>query len=596
MFRIFLIVLFSLYLAGCTSLPFFGSERPNNGDDEQKIEEPTVIILVTGVDEQVAENIRAHVGISKNRCSTPIDLLKHRNRKTVDEATSALQAFGYYETQVSINIISSPECPIAEINIEPGRRMHLGTVEIVIEGVAVNDPDFKRLTSDLPIKVGNGLSHGDYTETKSIIESVAAELGYLDGRFTKSILTIDIEKYEAHVSLKYNSQKRYQLGYINITQHPDFLDEGLIRRLIEVPAESDYSAEKVVKIQNRLLESNYFKNVEARPRLSNTENHTIPVDVIVHSNERHNFQASVGFVTDEGIRSKLGYTNRWWNKRGHRLGAETKLSQSEQGVSANYQIPRRHPSNEWLQITAGFRQQDIDTFDTLSAKLSISESKRRFWGIIENRFISLSRDDFDIGNETGIATFLIPGTRWSRRFVDDELYPQHGLDLNFELRGSTKLLIADTNFIRSSIHAHYLRALPFDFRTFIRGDLGGIWVDDFRALPPSERFFAGGDNSIRGYDFQDLGPINNSGNVIGGRYLGVMSFELEKFITENWGVAGFVDSGNAFGGPGRNTGIKTGVGLGLRWRSPVGPVRIDLAHPLDDDTLLKLHLRIGPDL
>ena len=142
----------------------------------------------------------------------------------------------------------------------------------------------------------------------------------------------------------------------------------------------------------------------------------------------------------------------------------------------------------------------------------------------------------------------------------------------------------------------YLRALPYGLRSLLRGELGGMWVDEFRALSPDERFFAGGDRSIRGYDYQDLGPINSTGYVIGGRYLGVMSFEIEKYVLGNWGLAGFVDSGNAFGGPGRDTGLKTGVGLGLRWRSPVGPIRLELAHPLDDDdTVIKLHLRIGPD-
>ena len=366
--------------------------------------------------------------------------------------------------------------------------------------------------------------------------------------------------------------------------------------MIEAPVGSKYTADEVIDIQDRLLVSNYFKSVETRPRLSRTEDHMIPVDVIVHANERHKFQASLGFATDEGLRSKFGYSNSRWNSRGHRLGAETKLSQSELGVSAYYQIPRKHPSNEWLQFIAGSRQQDFDTYKTLSAKISVTESKRRFWDIIENHFITLSRDDFEIGNEKGIGTFLIPGVRWNRRFVDNEIYTEHGLDLNLEFRGAIDTLISDTSFIRSSFHVHYVRALPFQFRMFLRGDLGGMLVDDFRALPPSERFFAGGDNSLRGYDYQELGPVNEKGHVIGGQYLGVASLELEKYLSGNWGVAAFVDTGNAFGGPGRNTGLKTGVGLGLRWRSPVGPVRVDFAHPLDDDTLVRLHLRIGPEL
>ncbi len=595
MFRVLVSLSILLLLTGCSWLPF-GDDDANENPNGDPTNQPKVNIVIAGVDDAVAENVRVHAGVTRNPCTTPLDLLKRRHQKTLQETNLALQAFGYYESQVSIDVIDTPECPTVNISITPGWRMLVSKVDIQIDGQAAEDSDFKSLTRDLPVKAGKELNHADYSETKAIIESVAAELGYLDGRFTKSILKIDMEKYEARVLLKYDSAERYRLGDINIKQEPDFLDEGLIRRFLEIPLESDYSAGKVVNIQNRLLDSNYFKSVEARPRLSNPEDHTIPVDVTVSANERHNFQASIGYATDEGVRSKLAYTDRWWNNRGHRLGAEAKLSQNEQGVSANYQIPRRHPSNEWLQLTAGFRQQEVDSFDTLSAKISLTESKRRFWGIMENRFISLSRDDFEIGDETGLAKFLIPGIRWNKRIVDDELYTRHGLDLSLELRAATDSIISDANMLSGNLHVHYLQALPFNFRTFVRADLGGMWVDDFRALPPSERFFAGGDNSIRGYDYQDLGPVNSTGNVIGGRYLGVVSLEVEKYFTEKWGVAGFVDTGNAFGGPGRNTGLKTGVGLGLRWRSPVGPLRVDLAHPLDDDNLLKLHLRIGPDL
>lgn len=597
MFKISSVVFLCLFLSACSSIPLLNREQAKNGNGDQDIEEPNVIVNVDGVDDAVANNIRAYVGISNNRCSTPVNLLKRRNKKTLLEANSALQAYGFYEAKININYSDTPDCSQAMITVEPGRQMPVVQVQIMIEGAANTDADFQGLISDLPVKQGEPLNHEHYSETKATIDSVAAELGYLDGRFSNSQLIIDMEKYEARVLLQYNSGERYKLGKVTVKQEPEFLNHSFIERLLEAPEGSDYSAYQVVDIQNRLLESDYFKSVEARPRLSNSDDHSIPVDAIVHPNDRHHFQASMGFATDEGLRSKLGYTNRWWNARGHRLGAETKISQSELGISANYQVPRRHPSNEWLQFSTGFRQQSFDTYDTLSADLIVNESKRRFWGIMENRFVSLSRDDFEVGNEKGLATFLIPGVRWSRRLVDDESFTKHGLDLNFEVRGASDAIIADTSFLRTSFHAHYLRALPLDFRVFARADLGTTWVDDFRALPPSERFFAGGDNSIRGYDFQELGPVNSTGNVIGGSHLGVMSFEIEKYLTDKWGVATFVDSGNAFGGPGRSTGLKTGVGIGLRWRSPVGPVRLDLAHPLDhDDTLLKIHLRIGPDL
>ncbi len=157
-------------------------------------------------------------------------------------------------------------------------------------------------------------------------------------------------------------------------------------------------------------------------------------------------------------------------------------------------------------------------------------------------------------------------------------------------------MLSDVNFIRALASMRLVREVAPRWRLLSRFDAGASWDDNFGALPPTERFFAGGDLSVRGYAFEDLGPKDPRGRVIGGRYLGVFSAEIERSVARRWAVASFVDGGNAFGGSGRDTGLKLSVGAGLRWRSPLGPARIDLAHPLDDDVVLRLHVRIGPDL
>jgi translocation and assembly module TamA len=123
-------------------------------------------------------------------------------------------------------------------------------------------------------------------------------------------------------------------------------------------------------------------------------------------------------------------------------------------------------------------------------------------------------------------------------------------------------------------------------------------VGDFDKLPPELRFFAGGDRSIRGYGFQTIGPQNENGLVVGGRYLAVASAEYEYYFTRNWGIATFVDAGDAFSTFG-NFRTRIGSGLGLRWRSPVGMLRADIGTPVHDPdgkTGIELHLVIGPDL
>jgi translocation and assembly module TamA len=129
----------------------------------------------------------------------------------------------------------------------------------------------------------------------------------------------------------------------------------------------------------------------------------------------------------------------------------------------------------------------------------------------------------------------------------------------------------------------------------VRGHVGTTAKSDFDELPASVRFFAGGDSSVRGYDFDALGPVDASGLVIGGSSLATGSFEFEQPLRDRWSLAFFVDSGNAFESSRLNA--KTGAGLGGRWQSPLGPIRVDLAHPFDDDTdNWRLHISLGPDL
>jgi len=133
-----------------------------------------------------------------------------------------------------------------------------------------------------------------------------------------------------------------------------------------------------------------------------------------------------------------------------------------------------------------------------------------------------------------------------------------------------------------------------DARLLLRGAFGAVDGADVDDLPLSQRFFAGGDNSVRGFDYQTLGPTNEQGQVVGGRFLTVASVELEQLIVRNWGAAVFVDSGNAMNDHG--TGLRTAAGVGLRYRSPVGVFRVDVAKAVDGDESPRLHLSLGVDL
>jgi translocation and assembly module TamA len=178
--------------------------------------------------------------------------------------------------------------------------------------------------------------------------------------------------------------------------------------------------------------------------------------------------------------------------------------------------------------------------------------------------------------------------------VDDRLYPRRGIASSLELRGGMQGAGSDADFAQVHARASWFKGLGADNRLILRGELGHTFTDAVVDLPPSLRFYAGGDRSIRGYDYREVGPrLGKFG--LGANNLITASSEFEHYFSEQWGGAVFVDTGSAFNG--RTPDWRTGVGIGLRWRSPVGPLRVDLAHGLDHpDANFTLSLNFGADL
>lgn len=581
-------------LSGCSYWPF-GKDKEATAAARETV--PMIGVEVSGIDGGVADNVRNALSLGRRSCKTPRAYLGALQEKGIDEADAALRAYGYYQAEVSIAIVPTADCVSAVVSVEPGPRVVVTEVSIELTGAAKDDAGFSKRLRAAPLKADEPLNHGDYSATKALIESVALDRGYLDGRFVRTRLLVDPDAGTARAEIVYASGRRYGLGAITILQDPAFIDEALVRRFLDFEPDDPYHAAVVPRFYQVLAANDYFADVEVRPLLSTPQADTIPLEITLTERPKHQFRAGIGASTDELIRTRAGYVNRRVNRGGHRFDTELKASAIEQSLSARYRIPREHPTDEWLSFQGGLRREDVDAFKTLEAQLGVSETKRRPWDIMETRYINLNQQNFDIGGGSQETTLLlIPGMSWNKATANDALYPTRGYSAKFELRGASEALLSDTSFTRARLSTNVAYGLPAAMRVLGRLDLGWMWTADFGELPPSERFFAGGDNSIRGYDIDALGPLDSTSEVIGGRYLGVLSIELEKTIVGNWGAAAFVDAGNAFGGPGKSAGIKTGVGLGVRWRSPVGPVRIDLAHPLDGRDPVRLHLRIGPDL
>jgi translocation and assembly module TamA len=260
----------------------------------------------------------------------------------------------------------------------------------------------------------------------------------------------------------------------------------------------------------------------------------------------------------------------------------------------SYNIPLSNPRTEKLSFQAGYQEEHVEDTDSESYKIGVRHIRNSDQGWLRTLFLEALQERYTAGAERGESTLLMPGVSWDRRSGDDPVSPRRGWRLSLELRGASKALLSDLDFFR--VHGSAKGILPLGKgRVLGRTELGYSLVGGFSDLPPSQRFFAGGDNSVRGYGYHQLGPEDASGKVVGGRHVVTASIEYEHPVVDKWSAALFVDTGDAFNGS--RIRLHNAVGVGARWRSPVGPIRVDLAHPLDKgEDVIRIHFSLGPDL
>jgi translocation and assembly module TamA len=277
------------------------------------------------------------------------------------------------------------------------------------------------------------------------------------------------------------------------------------------------------------------------------------------------------------------------------LSLRSQLSPVASEFTANYRFPYGDPRFEWASFDGGIKREETDSATSKSLEFGARRVLERAGGWSRTQFVNLLVEDFDVAAQLGRSRLLMPGISWARIEADNTLRPSKGTKLDIELRVAGDAFGSDTSFAQVMLDYKWIRAFGERGRVLLRTKLGATAEDRFEDLPPSVRFFAGGDNSIRGYDFESLGPTDLLGQVVGGSGLLVGSVEYEYQVRSNWSVAVFVDSGNAFRDS--RLGAKTGVGIGTRWQSPLGPIRLDLGFPVNDPGAgARIHVSLGPDL
>lgn len=556
-------------------------------------------VKIEGIEGPLLKNARAYVGIKalEGQKLPSIFRVRYLARKGEQELRTAIEPYGFYNAQVTSEVIEGETTWTVLYTVEVGPVTTYGDVNIGLTGSAQYDAAFQKLLEERLPSRGQPFNHQAYENLKSGLRNLAAERGYYDAQFSAHSIRVERDKQIANMTLVFESGERYLFGETSFCC--SFLNESLLERFIHHQRGEPFNTRALLDLQVDLAGSEYFSTVEVSPRWDQATTNQVPIDVTLSPNKRDRYQIGLGYGTDTGARITMGFDRRWVNDRGHRLSSVIRLSEVQNTGYVSYIIPGNDPARDSYSFNGEITDR---SFEAQRSKLYRASFKdiRHYDRWHRTYQVAYQREDFSFGDEpTSSSSFLIPSVEWSliessslpanRNIIDD------GYRISIMLQGAHESALADTNFASVKLSAKWVHRLSDEWRVLMRGEVGALQAGNFSALGPTLRFFSGGDHNVRGYAYQQLGPTNEEGVVVGGRFMTANSIEVDYAFKSNWRVALFTDIGNSM--MDWNDRLKQSVGFGIRWVSPIGPVRLDLAMAMDEPSNpWRLHLTLGPDL
>lgn len=561
-------------------------------------ETPGVRVEVQGVRGEMRRNVRSGLAIAQLEPDAGATgaRIRELHETAPDQIRRALEPFGHYRPEIRATLTRAPSGGwVARYRITPGAPVVLASVDLHVEGAGRGDPSFDAVLREQSIRPGSPFRHPAWERAKRALENRAAARGYLDAELVESRVVVDRDAYEARAVLRLRTGPRYRFGPVRFEGSE--LRESLLRRYVPFEAGDTLALGALLELQSRLSGAGYFRSVEVEPLEEEADSSLrVPVTVRLRPRSRDGYSFSVGYATDTGPRTSAGWNRRWFDERGHQAEARIEASLVRLGATGEYRIPVGRSSGDLVTLGAGAvgeRFEDVSS-RVLAARSSLSHL-RGSWR--ETFSFSVQEEWSEIGDAESRSTLLLPGASWSLARADDPADPSRSLRVLFATRGTLEAIGSDLSFLQASLTLRGTRTVGSRGRLLGRLELAGTAVDALEDLPASFRYFAGGEGSVRGYAFRSLGPERaDDGVVVGGRHLATGSVEYEHTLVGPFGVAVFGDAGNALEDFSDVT-VRKGTGVGARWRSPVGPVRLDVAWALDrPGTPVRIHFSVGATL
>ncbi|MEN6467915.1 MAG: BamA/TamA family outer membrane protein [Smithella sp.] len=507
---------------------------------------------------------------------------------------AALEPFGYYSARVTIHLETrEADTYRVLVGVETGPPAVLTEVNVSVTGSGASESSLLALVSAFPLQKGAVLLHQPYEQARQALQARALELGYLDAEYTVHEIRINETGRQARITLVLQTGERYYISDITLTGAPDYPDAFLRRYLTFAPG-NVFSYTKLAESQLQLNNSERFREVAILAEKEQARDHRIPVRVLLKPAPHRSLRPGVGYGTDTGARFALRYRDLNMLQKGHELNSQLYISERLQGLTTSYIIPSDKDIRSHTSVQANIQKEHITTYD--SQLLSLELARTSSFGNQKQgtAYVKVQQEDFTIGVQDSISRYVLPGIRFSDNHYDNLIRPSRGFRYALDLRGTDEVLGSTTQLLQLLVEASHILPLPWRLSLSTSAKTAVTFFSDpISELPPSLRFFAGGDQSVRGYAYQSLGPRDVFGNVVGGKNLLTGCVELQRALLEDWAVSTFYNAGNAFDNFSDLT-LFQAAGVGLHYFTPVGALNLSVARQIGvDDPRVRVHFTVG---
>lgn len=562
------------------------------------IAEQTVLLKMEGLDKnsELYNNVRIYLSQVSNDEADGSERYQERVQQTIDKA---LRALGYYNTQYHFSLTprSRPQKDLLHLLITLDKQPVLvDETDIQVEGELAQDEELKKLLdTEVPHK-GDVLNHSVYDDFKSSLEKIAQSKGYLDANWLYHRLEIYPQDHSADWRLGYSSGVRYRYGKIDFTNSQ--IREDYLRNILRIQTGEHYHINDLAKLSSDFSSSGWFSSVLIEPEIQE-QSKTVDLNVLLQPRKKNEMEIGIGYASDVGPRLQLNWKKPWINNRGHSLETNTYISKPEQSFEFGYNIPvKEKPLQYYYQLSGGIENEDQNDTKTTAAHLGF----QRFWNHETGWAFSLGVkarfDSFEQGSDKFSTILLYPTASINRTRTDGNRFPLWGDSQKLTVNWGSKMWGSDVNFYSAKASTAWIRTLADMHRFYLRAEIGYLTAGEFPRIPPSLRYFAGGDLSVRGFSYKMISPRDPAGKLSGGSHLFTTTIEYQYQVYPNWWGAVFYDTGMAakdYSG----SNLHSGAGLGVRWASPIGTIKFDLATPVrspSNEKGVKFYIGIGSEL